>query len=202
MQSILDIYGADNASKRFECPRCGSSRGVSLTPGENDTGLAHCFTCDTGWTGAQLYVAWGLGDMADALEAFGVESDPSTEDVAKHRRNVAAARRKQRQRNQERVRKRTLHSMHLYSEAKRIRPYLSDDQQELLDFWMHDEMLQHPENGHWETERCRPFTESISEYIDVRNQMLDRLVAVGDRRAREERRAVQRLEHLPFRLLE
>jgi hypothetical protein len=74
--TILGLIDTDAArGGRYPCPLCGSSRGLSVSPDEGDTGVAHCFSCQWGGTGAQLYAATHHVEMHEALRAFGVAEE-------------------------------------------------------------------------------------------------------------------------------
>lgn len=75
---VAHYLGIDDLQGRHECPVCGSSDGLGIDPDQGDTGTAHCFSCGFGehepGTGAQLYAEVERVEIAEALEAFGVDS--------------------------------------------------------------------------------------------------------------------------------
>lgn len=64
---------------RYRCPVCDARRGLSLHQDRGQTGVWHCFSCQAGGTGAELYAEMHHVGIAEALEAFGV----SGSDVAR-----------------------------------------------------------------------------------------------------------------------
>jgi len=58
---------------RYQCPLCDARRGLSLDPDEGDSGLWHCFSCDAGGDGVDLYMILHDAEVAEALEAFGID---------------------------------------------------------------------------------------------------------------------------------
>lgn len=65
---------------RYRCPICDARRGLSVDEDEGQTGVWHCFACQRGGTGAELYAEVHGLDIAEALDVFGVSgSDMATE---------------------------------------------------------------------------------------------------------------------------
>ena len=188
MVTIEDLYETDQT--RQPCPACGSSDGVKLTPNDGDTGVAFCHACQRGWTGAQLYAEMGYGTLAEALSAFGVDGSHSdvSQSVAEQRKRLQRARQRQEKRNHQRRVERMREWCARRSDMKRIRPYLTDDQQEQLDFWRHDKAIT-------EEEIRRTSVENMQKYRELRNNMLDRLIEKGIKRARTQEDDIRRLEH-------
>jgi len=68
---------------RYRCPLCDARRGLSISPDEGQTGLWHCFSCQEGGTGAELYAAVHNVDIAEALDVYGVSSSGLSQKVKK-----------------------------------------------------------------------------------------------------------------------
>jgi len=84
MPDLTDLVG-EKTGDRYKCPVCSARRGISLEPDSGDTGVAHCFSCGRGWTGAQLYAEVHHVEINEALSAFGIEADPDEVDEARSR---------------------------------------------------------------------------------------------------------------------
>jgi len=57
---------------RYRCPLCDARRGLSVDPDEGETGVWHCFSCQEGGTGAELYAELHHVGIAEALDAYGI----------------------------------------------------------------------------------------------------------------------------------
>jgi ribosomal protein L37AE/L43A len=57
---------------RYRCPLCDARRGLSLDQDEGQTGVWHCFSCQDGGTGAELYAELRGVSIGEALDAYGV----------------------------------------------------------------------------------------------------------------------------------
>jgi ribosomal protein L37AE/L43A len=66
---------------RFRCPLCDARRGLSLEQDEGQTGVWHCFSCQAGGTGAELYAELHHVGIAEALDAFGVSGSDVAREV-------------------------------------------------------------------------------------------------------------------------
>lgn len=66
---------------RYRCPLCDARRGVSVDPDEGETGLWHCFSCQEGGTGAELYAQMRNVPLSEALSAFGISQSDLEQDV-------------------------------------------------------------------------------------------------------------------------
>jgi len=66
---------------RYRCPVCDARRGLSLEQDEGQTGVWHCFACQAGGTGAELYAEMHHVGIAKALDAFGVSGSDVAREV-------------------------------------------------------------------------------------------------------------------------
>ena len=66
---------------RYRCPACDARRGLSLDADKGDTGVWHCFACQCGGTGAELYAEMHGVTISQALDAFGVSSSEMERDI-------------------------------------------------------------------------------------------------------------------------
>jgi len=57
---------------RYRCPFCDARRGLSFDPDEGESGLWHCFSCQRGGDGVELYAELHHADLSEALDAFGI----------------------------------------------------------------------------------------------------------------------------------
>jgi len=58
---------------RYRCPWCDARRGLSFDPDVGDSGVWHCFSCERGGDGVELYAELRNTDMRDALDAYGID---------------------------------------------------------------------------------------------------------------------------------
>lgn len=68
---------------RYRCPLCDARRGLSIDPDEGQTGVWHCFSCQEGGTGAELYAAVHNVTITDALNVYGVSGSDLSKAVRK-----------------------------------------------------------------------------------------------------------------------
>jgi phage/plasmid primase-like uncharacterized protein len=89
---VAHYLGIDDPQGRHTCPVCGSSDGLGIDPDQGDTGTAHCFSCGFGetepGTGAQLYAEVERVEIAEALQAFGIDGSDLSRKV-KQREDTA-----------------------------------------------------------------------------------------------------------------
>jgi hypothetical protein len=77
----------ETQSGRYRCPWCDARRGLAFDPDQGDSGVWHCFSCQRGGDGVELYTELRNADLADALGAFGIDrSGYSSEAKKKERR--------------------------------------------------------------------------------------------------------------------
>jgi hypothetical protein len=83
MITDLPTYLERNPQKRYACPVCDSSDGLSVQPGEgrgvgpdaerDAVGYAYCFACGRHWNAVDWLVAFERYDALGAMEALGME---------------------------------------------------------------------------------------------------------------------------------
>ena len=83
MITDLPTYLDRNPQKRYACPVCDSSDGLSVQPGEgrgvgpdaerDAVGYAYCFACGRHWNAVDWLVAFERYDALGAMEALGME---------------------------------------------------------------------------------------------------------------------------------
>lgn len=82
VERLLD----STTAARYKCPFCGARRGISWDPKVGDTGVVHCFSCQTGLTGVQVLAKLWHGSADDTYvgkvcEKMGVDLD--TDEVSR-----------------------------------------------------------------------------------------------------------------------
>jgi len=83
MITDLPTYLERTPQKRYACPACDSSDGLSVQPGESRgvgpdaeraaAGFAHCFSCGRTWGAVDWLVEFERYDALGAMEALGME---------------------------------------------------------------------------------------------------------------------------------
>ena len=66
---------------RYRCPFCQARRGLSIDQNEGQTGVWHCFSCQDGGTGAELYAELRGVTIGEALEAYGIDRSDLSRNV-------------------------------------------------------------------------------------------------------------------------
>ena len=67
--------------QRYRCPFCDARRGFSFDADEGESGVWHCFACQRGGDGVELYMELRHAELSEALEAFGIERSTLSRDV-------------------------------------------------------------------------------------------------------------------------
>jgi ribosomal protein L37AE/L43A len=73
---------------RYRCPFCSARRGLSFEPEKGDSGVWHCFSCQRGGDGVELYTELRNTDLQDALDAFGIDRGGADEAVKEKARRA------------------------------------------------------------------------------------------------------------------
>jgi len=170
--TILDLVDTDaGRGGRYPCPLCDSSRGLSVSPDKGDTGLAHCFSCGWGGTGAQLYAETHCVEMHEALRAFRVPEETGA---------------------QRRVRKAQRRPQHISEAVSEAQAHLLEIERAKL--YMTEEERQ--EYAHV----CRMMRERLhaGQPTSAHGGVIDHLVQRAINRARTEEDAVRRAEMEPL----
>jgi len=66
---------------RYRCPFCDARRGLSYDPDTGDSGVWHCFSCQRGGDGVELYAEMHRVELREALQAFGIRRESVSGDV-------------------------------------------------------------------------------------------------------------------------
>jgi len=85
----LTQYLRETQGGRYQCPLCDARRGLSFDPDEGDSGLWHCFSCDAGGDGVDLYMILHDADVAEALDALGIDRSSSKSGSIKRKERQA-----------------------------------------------------------------------------------------------------------------
>jgi ribosomal protein L37AE/L43A len=66
---------------RYRCPFCDARRGLSFDEDVGDSGVWHCFSCQRGGDGVELYAELRNTDLQSALDAYGISRSNLSGDV-------------------------------------------------------------------------------------------------------------------------
>ena len=66
---------------RYRCPFCDARRGLSYDPDTGDSGVWHCFSCQRGGDGVELYAEMHNVELSEALQAYGISRESVSRDV-------------------------------------------------------------------------------------------------------------------------
>ena len=73
---------------RYRCPFCDARRGLSYDPDTGDSGVWHCFSCQRGGDGVELYAEMHRVELREALQAFGIRRESVSGDVKRKERQA------------------------------------------------------------------------------------------------------------------